>query len=154
MKSATLITDTLPHAEAYFALHPAFARAFAFLRQPGLAQLAPGRHEIDGDRIYCSISEANGKGKEGARLEAHRKYIDIQYVIAGSEVMGWSPLAACQAPEGAFDPGKDILFFGDRPQRWAEVAPGSFAIFFPQDAHAPMGGSGVIRKAVVKVTVE
>lgn len=154
MKNTALIMDTLLHAETYFALHPAFAQAFAFLRQPGLAQLAPGRYEIDGDRIFCTISEGSGKGKGGARLEAHRKYIDIQYVIAGTDVMGWSPLTACQTLDGDFDPGKDIIFFRDAPQRWTEVAPGAFTIFFPEDVHAPMGGTGLIRKAVIKVAVD
>ncbi|HNW58042.1 MAG TPA: YhcH/YjgK/YiaL family protein [bacterium] len=154
MRASSLILDRLENAERYFTLHPAFARAFAFLRQPGLAELSLGRHEIDGERLYCSISEGAGKGKEGARLEAHRRYIDIQYVIAGTDVMGWKPASACTAPDGPPDPAKDLILFKDQPERWVEVPPGSFTIFFPEDAHAPMGGAGTIRKAVVKVAVE
>lgn len=154
MKEEHLIADRLENAEKYFSLSPAFERAFAFLRQNDLADLPQGRHDIDGDRLYCIISAAPGKGRSGARLEIHQKYIDIQYVIAGADAMGWTPLATCALPDGPFDVDKDIAFFKDEPQIWADISAGAFAIFFPDDAHAPMGGDGMIHKAIIKVAVE
>jgi YhcH/YjgK/YiaL family protein len=135
-------------------MHPGFARAFAFLAATDFAPLPGGRHDIDGDRIYVSIDRQDGRGDEGARLEAHRRYIDIQYTIAGDERIGWMPLARCAVPDGAFDEKKDIGFFADRPTTWLAVPPGSFAIFFPHDAHAPLAGQGLLQKAIVKIAVD
>jgi biofilm protein TabA len=149
-----LILDTLANSPRYAAMHPGFARAFEFLATAGLQALAPGRHEIDGDRMYVSIDHQDGRGEQGARLEAHRRYIDIQYSIDGDELIGWMPLARCAAPDGAFDETKDVGFFADRPSTWVSVPPGSFTIFFPHDAHAPKAGRGPLKKAIVKIAVE
>ncbi len=147
------IFDKLEAAERYYDRHPAFAKAFAFLRSSSLANLAPGKHEIEGDRLFCLISKSPGRKRSEAKLEAHRKYIDIQYIIAGADQIGWKPTAACASPETAYDPAKDIIFFKDPPRKWAKVSAGSFAIFFPRDAHAPLVSEGEIHKAVMKVAV-
>lgn len=146
-----MILDTLANAARYAGMHAGFARAFEFLATTDFAALAPGRHEIDGDRLYVSLDHKDGRGEEGARLEAHRRYIDIQYTIDGDELIGWMPLARCAAPEGPFDEKKDVVLFADRPTTWVAVPPASFAIFFPHDAHAPLGGLGQMKKAIVKV---
>lgn len=148
-----MILDTLPQARRYFNTHRHFARAFEFLARPGLDALPPGRHAIDGDRLYVSIDHREGRGREAARLEAHRSYIDIQFTVEGSEEIGWRPLALCAAAAGPFDAAKDIVFFTDRPDTWLSVPRGRYAIFFPEDAHAPLAGHGAIRKAIVKVRV-
>jgi biofilm protein TabA len=146
-----LIVDTLARLRQYAAVHPAFARAFDFLEQTDLRALEPGRHEIDGDRLYVSIEHIDGRGQEGARLEAHQRYIDIQFTIEGAEEIGWMPLRDCRSPSGPFDDGTDIGFFDDRPTTWIHVPAGEAAIFFQYDAHAPRGGRGAIKKAIVKV---
>jgi biofilm protein TabA len=153
-----MILDTLGQSARYTALHPSLARAFEFLAGADWTALAPGaasvRHAIDGDRMYVSIDQKDGRGRDGARLEAHRRYIDIQVTIDGAEEIGWKPLAECRQPAGAFDDAKDIGFFDDRPRTWVSVPSGSFAIFFPDDAHAPLAGLGPLRKAIVKIAVQ
>lgn len=146
-----MILDALDRADRYLALHPGFRRAFEFLARRDLRQLAPGRHPIDGDRLYVSIDRKAGKGRDGARLEAHRRYIDIQFTIGGAEEIGWLPIHACQRPADAFDDARDIGFYDDPPETWLVVPPGRFAIFFPDDAHAPLAGHGEILKAIVKI---
>lgn len=146
-----MVIDDLAQAERYTALHPGFGPAFAFLRTTDLAALTPGRHEIAGDGIYVSIDHVEGRGRAGARLEHHRAHIDIQLTIAGDEQIGWRPLASCEAPAGAFDPSRDVGFYADPPDTWLSLPPGTFAIFFPEDAHAPLGGTGPVRKAVIKI---
>ena len=148
-----MVLDVLDQSARYTHLHPAFTRAFAFLQETDLATLAPGRHEIDGDAIYLSIDHVDGRGREGARLESHRAHIDIQLTIAGDEQIGWRPLAACESPDGAFDASRDVGFYRDRPDTWLAIPAGTFAIFFPEDAHAPLAGSGPLRKAIVKILV-
>ncbi len=148
-----MILDTLERADRYVSLHPEFPRAFEFLTRPDLTRLAPGRHPVDGDRLYVSIDRKIGKGRDGSRLEAHRRYIDIQLTLDGAEEIGWLPLGACRQPAGAFDEPRDIVFYDDRPETWLVVPPGRFAIFFPADAHAPLAGTGGIHKAIVKIAV-
>ncbi|MFH0953756.1 MAG: YhcH/YjgK/YiaL family protein, partial [Verrucomicrobiota bacterium] len=131
-----------------------FARAFSFLRQAGVADLPPGRHEVDSDRVYAVVGKDTGRGRQGARLEAHRKYIDIQFVVAGHEVIGWEDLRNCRSRRRGYDREKDIEFFTGEPARWVTVPPGSLAIFFPEDAHAPLAGEGPVHKVVVKVAAD
>jgi YhcH/YjgK/YiaL family protein len=111
-----------------------------------------------GDALILIIDHVEGKGREAARLEAHRKYIDVQLVIpragALAEEFGWRPLGTCDRVVEPYDAARDIVFFGDQPEVWLSILPGCFAIFFPTDAHAPLAGRGAIRKAVVKVAVE
>jgi biofilm protein TabA len=148
-----MILDTLSQCDRYISLHPAFLRAFEFLRRPDLGLLEPGRHTIEADSLYVSIDQKEGRGHDGARLEAPRRYIDIQLTIAGAEEIGWLPLESCGTPLGAFDEVKDIVFYEDRPRTWVPVPPGRFAIFFPGDAHAPLAGQGLLKKAIAKIAV-
>lgn len=148
-----MILDDLQNADRYVALHPAFAAAFAYLRSTDLAKLSPGRHEIEGDRLFVIAGEDPGRGRTGARLEAHRRYIDIQYVISGDEEMGWRALADCHSLTDPYSETRDIEFYSDAPASWFAVPPGMFVVFFPNDVHAPLAGSGTLRKAVVKVAV-
>jgi len=149
-----MITDKLDQAEKYFALHPAFPVAFAMLRSDSLALRQPGKYNVDGDRLYYIVSNGWGKQRADAKLEAHRKYIDIQYVITGVDTMGWKPLADCSLIDTPYDSAKDIEFFADEPASWTPVPAGSFAIFFPADAHAPMVSDSSIHKVVLKIAVE
>ena len=146
-----MIVDTLEHLERYVPVHPRFARAVAYIRNTSLAALPPGRQAIDGEEVYVSVDHKPGRGRNGAKLEAHRKYIDLQVTLSGEEEIGWAPLTRCERPEGAFSTERDIIFFSDTPDTWVKVPPGSFAIFFPSDAHAPLGGHGALRKVIVKV---
>ena len=158
-----MVIDLLRNCARYARLHPGFDQAFEFLAHADWAELASGsvsaerhsvRHAIDGDRLYVSIDHIDGRGRAGARLEAHRHHIDIQFTIEGREEIGWKPLADCTQPAGAFDSERDVGFFADRPETWLSVPAGTFAIFFPDDAHAPLGGDGTVKKAIVKIAID
>ena len=148
-----MILDTLLRSHHYEELHPLFSRAFALLRSMDLQGLDPGRHEIDGERLYLSIDHEHGRGHAHARLEHHRRYIDIQVCIEGDERIGWMPVECCQDRDGQFDSSRDVGFFLEEPHTWMTLRPGTFTIFFPADAHAPLAGAGPVKKAVVKVLV-
>jgi YhcH/YjgK/YiaL family protein len=92
-------------------------------------------------------------GHDGARLEVHRRYIDIQCTLSGHEEIGWRPLARCTEWSEAFDAERDIGFFAERPETWLVVPAEHFAMFFPDDAHAPLAGFGLVKKAIVKIAV-
>jgi len=148
-----MIIDRLENAARYEPLHPGFAAAFEFIRKNKDAGLSAGRHEVQGERLYAMVIRAPGKGRKGTKLEVHRKYIDIQYVAAGEDEMGWKLASECRQSEGGYSEEKDIEKFSDEPVVWFNLPVGMFAIFFPEDAHAPMAGEGEQRKIVMKVGV-
>jgi biofilm protein TabA len=148
-----MILDSLGSSGHYAALHRSFASAFSFLRMIDPASLEPGKYTIEGDDVYASVSLGPGKKQSEAVLEAHRRYIDIQYVVRGEERMGWRHLKECQGMQKPYDAKADVEFYGDHPSVWVDVRPGNFVVFFPSDAHAPMISADQILKVVVKVRV-
>jgi YhcH/YjgK/YiaL family protein len=149
-----MILSSIETSARYATLHPLFAQAFDYIRNTDLYALPPGRYHIAGDDLIAIVEHVQAKEKETARLESHRRYIDIQLVLEGDETMGWKPLADCLNPMSDHSPEKDIRFFHDAPASWVPVPPDHFCIFFPEDAHAPLVGSGQIRKVIFKVAVE
>jgi YhcH/YjgK/YiaL family protein len=146
-----MILDVLKNARRYLALNKGFAGAMDFLLRPGLKELPMGKYEIDGDRVYATVSRDSGRRKEDALLETHERYIDIQLVLAGTDDMGWKPKSLCRQPSGEYDQENDIQFFADEPDAWLSVRSGEFVVFFPEDAHMPLISSGQLHKIVVKV---
>ncbi len=148
-----MILDDLARAARYCDLNPGFRLGFDFLMRTDLAILAGGRHEIDGQRVFALVNRDPGRGRAGARLEAHRQYIDIQFLVDGQEEIGWRPTAQCVQATEPYDADRDIAFFGDAPQTWISLPAGKYMIFFPDDAHAPLAATGPNTKVVIKVAV-
>ena len=148
-----MILDSLKNADRYVALHRAFARAFEFLRTADMASLDAGRSPVEGDRIYTVVVKKDGMGKSGTKLETHHDYIDIQFCLQGTDIIGWTHAADLAGRGNGYDAANDYELFDARPRLWVKVPPGHFAIFFPEDAHAPMGATGPLHKIVVKVAV-
>ncbi len=149
-----MILDTLANSGRYLGVHDGFRKAFEFLSRADLRGLPTGRTEIEGERLFALVSKGPGRSRREARLEAHTRYIDLQYVISGVDMMGWKPVSACKRPAGPIDPEKDVGYFDDDPEAWIAVHAGAFAVFFPADAHLPLVGAGEIHKIVVKVAVD
>jgi biofilm protein TabA len=148
-----MILDTLHLADRYLALHPLFGRAFEFLRETDLRSLPPGKRSVQGEQIFVIVEACDGRTRAEAKLECHRRYIDIQLVLEGIDEMGWKPLSECLDPATDYDAARDIRFFNDTPSSWIATPPGSFCLFYPDDAHAPLVSTGTIRKVVVKVAL-
>ena len=150
-----MVLDKLANAQRYYTLHPLFEKAFAYLRDTDLATEPTGVHEIEGKKLFAIVSEGAGVSEQEYKLEVHRKYIDIQYVISGTDRMGWKDLAQCDEPNDPYNEDRDAAFFPDKTNSWFYVPAGSFTIFYPDDAHAAMvTGEDVVRKVVLKIAVE
>ena len=149
-----MILDTLSNIDRYASLHPLFPRAIAFIRSTDLNSLAAGIHPIIEDQLFVIVEEAQGRSRTEAKLECHRKYIDIQLVLEGTDEMGWKPLADCTKPVSDYSTEKDIRFFYDTADSWISTPANAFCIFFPDDAHAPLVSTGKIRKLVFKIAVD
>ena len=116
-----MILDHLDNWRYYAALHHGFDDAFAFLERKDLADLSPGRHSIKGERLYALVIKEDGRGLDRARLETHKRYIDIQFTVAGADDIGWKPAAKCAGIDQEYNPEKDIAFFRDKPETWVTV---------------------------------
>lgn len=153
MNANSMIIDVIENAEKYHPLHPRFADAFRYLRGPSTRTLTSAHFAIDGEKLFATASHKPGKKQSDAKLEVHRKYIDIHYILEGVDSMGWKPARECIKALSPYDEEKDVAFFDDEPLLWCAVPAGLFAIFFPEDAHAPMVSGGDVRKVIAKVAI-
>ena len=145
-----MIIDSLENSVKYTAVHPSFAEAFKWVNCQELSGLEVGKYEIS-EHLKATVSSKEGVSPELAKFECHNNWIDIQICISGSEKMGWSPRSLCKDPAGEYNHEKDVLFFNDKPGMYFELKPKQFAVFFPEDVHAPMIGNDIIKKLVIKV---
>ena len=149
-----MVIDTLAHRDAWRGLHPRLGEGLEFLRTADLAALPLGRHEIEGERLFAIVDEYVTRPPERCRLEAHRRYHDIQYLVSGRERIGYAPLERVRIVE-PHDEARDVAFF-DGEYDTLTLHPGTFAIFAPHDVHAPqmmIDRPEQVRKVVVKVEV-
>ena len=147
-----MIIDKIENSHIYKALGKRIEKAFEYIRNTDLKNIQPGKYEIDGENIFALISEYKTKSEQEGKLEAHRKYIDVQYVINGEELMGYAPLGLQQILE-PYKEENDIIFFKGE-KSFTKVSSGMFAIFSPQDVHMPGISTGKIsdvKKLVIKV---
>jgi biofilm protein TabA len=149
-----MIVDTVQNASKYFSLHPLFASAFEFINATDLVNVPDGKSDI-ADGLKTIISNGPGKTQEASlsKFECHDKYIDIQLCVKGIETIGWKPREKCVVPNGNYNEEKDVRFFSDEPDTFFQLTDGQFAIFYPEDVHAPMIGNSEIKKVVIKVKI-
>lgn len=146
-----MITDTIANAARYTALHPDFADAVRLMQSPGFSTLPDGQHDTGNPNIRLFIGSEAMRSRQAARPEAHQKHIDIQIPLSGAEGYGWIDRGRLKNGLG-YDESRDIEFFDCPCETWLTLHPGEFVLFFPDDAHAPLVGSGkTIRKAVFKI---
>lgn len=136
-------------------------KACAYLRQAELDNLPVGRYEIDGENIYMMIQEYETKKTSEGKMEAHDRYIDIQYIIKGREAVATADRARLDKIAVPYDEAKDIMFYEDPEEEaltWTVLNEGQKIILYPQDAHKPccQAAQGVerVKKAVLKIKIE
>lgn len=146
-----MIIDELKHLKDYESLNPLFSKVVEFINQHDLNTLEEGKHEIVGKDLFVNIQTAKGKTPDEAVIETHNKMIDIQIPLSAAETYGYTPREAL--PEAAYNEEKDITKIpGLAAESYVTAQPGCFAIFFPQDGHAPcITGVDEIKKAIFKV---
>lgn len=151
----SMILDRLTNAAHYRKLHPLFAQAFDALQAEDWTQRKDGRYELAGPRLYAMVQRYQSKPREQGKWEAHRRYIDIQYVAAGAEQLGWADRDSLRITD-SYDEAKEAMFLaGDGS--FVKVAAGSFVVFLPHDAHMPgiaLAGPEPVTKVVLKVAVD
>jgi YhcH/YjgK/YiaL family protein len=127
---------------------------FAYLQETDLEAAAAGTVEIDGDRVFAMHQEYNTKPRAQGFWESHRKYIDIQYVVSGTEHMGYANIS--QLTPGPYDESKDLIVH-EGSGSFVVLPAGMFTLLFPEDAHMPqiaVENPHPVKKVVIKVAVE
>ncbi len=147
-----MIIDTLDNAAKYYSVHPLFQKAFEYIKTQDLKSLEVGKFDIS-EGLKGVIAEKEGMTAEesASKFECHNNNIDIQLCITGPEIIGWRPRSSCSNQKGEYNTEKDVLFFNDTPDMHFTLHDDQFAIFFPEDVHAPMIAEGVVKKMIIKV---
>ena len=153
-----MIVSNLNNLDHQVLMTPSMRKAFDFLRGRDLHALPDGRVDIDGDRVFALVQRYETARTEAPKFEYHRKYIDVQFIASGEEVIGWALSGTMQITE-AYDEKKDICFGTVTNGTWTPVLlqAGQAAVLWPEDAHAPRLAAGEplpVMKIVIKVAVE
>ena len=148
-----MIIDTMENLAKYEAINPLFKDVVKFIAENNLEAMEAGKYPIKDKDLFVNITTAKGKAPDEAVLETHLNMIDIQIPLDGPETFGYTPL--CRLPDAPYNAEKDITKYPDlMAESFIDCQPGMFAIFFPQDGHAPcISMAPEVKKAIFKVKV-
>ena len=147
-----MVIDKLSNAGQYYGLSGRIEKALKYLQNTDLKKLEIGKHEIDGKNIFVVVSEYDAKDIELGKWEAHKKYLDIQYVVSGKEKIGYASIEEMKVI-GDYNEEKDVMFLKGEGDLLL-VKEGTFALFAPQDVHMPgikVNNGEHVKKIVVKI---
>lgn len=146
-----MVVDTLDNLSKYEALNPLFSKVIQFINDNDLNTMPEGKYPIQGSDLFLNLTTAKGKTPDEAVIETHNQMLDIQIPLSTAETYGYTP--RCDLPEAPYNAEKDITkIAGLAAQSYVTCQPGMFAMFFPQDGHAPcISIEPEIKKAIFKV---
>ena len=131
-----MIYDKVENMSIYFDKLPGFEKVESEYKKFIEAPFKEGRIDIDGDNLWCNVASYTVDPANPLKYEAHREYADVQVMVDGEEVFGWANTKECNVTED-FKEGCDIAFMDAPNGQFFQLRKGYFAVFFPEDAHAP-----------------
>jgi YhcH/YjgK/YiaL family protein len=146
-----MIIDRISNSPLYYSVHSGIQQAFEYIRKTDFSTMPAGRTDIDGADLYAIFQDYITKPGEQGLWEAHRRYIDLQYVVQGAERIGYANIVSLS--QGAYDPSKDFLPLQGEGD-FLTLQQGHFALLFPEDGHMPGLAVDVpmpVKKLVVKI---
>ena len=149
-----MIIDSIQNRARYERLGTGIAKALEYLARTDVSKMATGRYDLDGDNVYALVQRYDTKPREKGVWEAHRRYIDVQFVASGVESMGYAPIGSLTVTQPYAADNDCVLLAGTGD--FVTAAAGTFVVFFPEDAHMPClacGAPPAVCKVVVKVAV-
>lgn len=150
-----MVLDSIDNYSRYLNLGKGIAGTFDYINNNDLSKVEPGRYEIDKDRLVMLVNEYDSTNFDECKLEGHRRYIDLQYWVSGSELMGHEILSS-QPVLVEYDEQKDIVFYNCIAS-FSRLVPGMFVIFYPSDLHTAVSdplSHERVKKIVFKIIVE
>jgi YhcH/YjgK/YiaL family protein len=148
-----MIVDRIENAKLYKGFGHGVAEALDFLTKTDLAALPSGKMEIDGDKLFAVVQRYQGKPVAEAKWEYHEKYLDLQFVVTGDEIMGYAPWDGTLPVEMAYDPAKDAGLV-KASGVMVPVSDGMFAVFAPRELHAPSLAANPARPDIFKIVMK
>ncbi len=154
-----MIVGSLQEIEQQCNPSPFMQTAIKFLRDIQEKDLQDGRIQVEGTNVYAIIqSYDSAPVSETLKFEAHRKYIDVQYLVSGKELMGWAPLGKMMTTV-PYNETKDALYGVVSPENvtFVHYGVGQAIVLFPSDAHSPGladADSEAVKKIVVKIALD
>lgn len=149
-----MIKDNIKNAKLYYGISDRIKKGLEWIINSDLKSINDGRYEISGNDIYANVQTYITK--DDAKYEAHRDYIDIQYMINGKENIGFASVENCKTST-EYDKEKDLEFFdNNNKDEYLQLNENEFMVFFPTDAHKPSikyNYNDTVKKVVVKVKV-
>ena len=155
-----MITGTIDQIDArYDCLPEPLRKALTYLKENSFTAMPDGDYPIDGEAVVAHVQRYTARPVTQCRPEAHRKYIDIQFIAAGTELVGWCPLHDALSVAVPYDAERDVMFFDNlEPVSAITLQAGTFAILYPDDVHCPQGAAdgepATVTKVVVKIAVD
>ena len=156
-----MIVGNINEIDSDFIHYPEHIRkALDFLRAHDFSKMEDGRYPIEGDRSFAMLQRYDTKPVADCRPEAHRKYIDIQYIVKVGECLGWCPVSPDLVTVDPYDEQKDVVFYQKLvPDSNLVLSEGVFAVLFPLDVHRPCAAlegqeASAVTKIVVKIDVD
>ena len=147
-----MIIDSIDNLGFYSSINPYFNEVLEFINNVNLKDIPLGIVEINGKKVFANFCEPLAKSKEDCVVETHNRMLDIQIPLSCKETMGYIPRNLLAVKD--YNKDNDITFYEERPEQFFDVNVGEFAIFFPQDGHAPcVAKEEKIRKVIFKLEV-
>ncbi len=151
-----MIQTTKESLARFSSLNPYFPAAFAALEELE-KDFSAGRHPVDGDNVYVNAAEYDTRDLDGAQMEAHRKYIDVMWMVSGEEIIGYCPVEELTEVTMPYDDAGDAFLAKITRMTKVEMKAGDVCILFPEDGHAPSlhptAGPSHVKKFIAKVRV-
>ena len=150
-----MVLDSIEHAARYLHLGEGVAKALHYIQSNDLSQVNPGRYELEGEKLVMMVFEFEATNTDECKLEGHRRYLDLQYWVSGSELMGHELLGSQKVLE-KYDEKKDCAFYSCLAS-YSRLTPGMFVIYYPSDLHTAIMdplSTDRVKKIVFKILVE
>lgn len=153
-ESFDMIIDKAENYKTYLGISKRIDKALELMKTVS-TDTPCGKYEVMGDELYYIVSEPQMRKKEEGKFEAHKKYIDLQYMLRGGEYMVYSPLDKLKLDEVRPESEDCTFYTGEGVAVKADA--GSFYMVFPQDAHMPgcyEDKPTGVKKAIFKIKVD
>ncbi|MBT3320279.1 MAG: YhcH/YjgK/YiaL family protein [Clostridia bacterium] len=147
-----MIVDKIENAALYYSMSEGIELALKFLEKE--AKSLEARVQIDGDDVFAFPAAYTSKTREDSVWEAHRNYIDVQYIVDGNECIGYEFIDNLNVTQKYDSETDSMLLEGDGTM--VKCGAGTFMILFPHDAHMPGvqdNGPCEMSKVIAKVKV-
>jgi len=141
-----MIIDNIKNAVLYYGMGEKIKKALKFLEETDFSKVEPGKYEIDGTNLFYMVQHNKTRKLAESVWEAHKKYIDIQYVFSGEEIIGYSYIDSLCVKK-PYDESADVVLL-DGKGDFCAVKSGFFMIL-----GVSIGKQENIKKVVVKIAV-